>query len=114
MGLTENSANQVTNPEMQGNSPHPASSAPSTSAVDPKAVTPRGADPIVDPHRLGETPAPKGEGKPAPDSDNGASKEPRDMGNNGNPAQSTARPTAEERNQNPAPLNEDSEVTKEA
>ena len=109
MGIAENSANQVTNPEMQGNSPHPGAV-----SVDPKVVTPRGADPILDTQRLGETPAPKGEGKPAPDSDNGASKEPRDMGNNGNPAQSAGRPTAEERNQNPAPLNEDTPVTREA
>jgi hypothetical protein len=111
MGITENSANQVSNPELQGNSPHPAQTPVS---VDPKAVTPRGADPIVDGQRLGESPAPKGEGKPAPDSDNGASKEPRDMGNNGNPAQSTGRPTAEERNRNPAPLDEASSVTQEA
>jgi hypothetical protein len=102
MGIAENSANQVTNPELQGNSPHPASSTPPTSAVDPKAVTPRGADPILDRQRLGENPAPKGEGKPAPDSDNGASKDARDMGNNGNPAQSAA------------PLNEANEVTGEA
>ena len=113
MGIMENSANQVNKPEMQGNSPHPASGAVEAVAVDPKAVTPRGADPIVDQNRLGENPAPKGEGKPARDSDNGASKDPRDMGNNGNPAQSTGRPTAEERNQNPAPLNEDSDVTQE-
>ncbi|MCD6023826.1 MAG: hypothetical protein K0Q91_742 [Fibrobacteria bacterium] len=110
MGLTENSANQASNPEMQGNSPHPA---PTAVAVDPKAVTPRGADPILDTQRLGENPAPKGEGKPPPDSDNGASKDARDMGNNGNPAQSAERPSAEERNRSPAPLNEDHPVTRE-
>jgi hypothetical protein len=110
MGLTENSANQASNPEMQGNSPRPVEAV----AVDPKAVTPRGADPILDTQRLGENPAPKGEGKPAPDSDNGASKDARDMGNNGNPAQSTGRPTAEERNRNPAPLDEASRITQEA
>ena len=109
MGIAENSANQVTNPELQGNSPHPAGF-----NADPKAVSPRGADPILDRQHLGETPAPKGEGKPAPDSDNGASREPRDMGNNGNPAQSAGRPTAEERNRHPAPLNEDNPVTEEA
>jgi hypothetical protein len=110
MGIAENSANQVTNPESQGNSPYSAEDAV---AVDPKAVTPRGADPILDRQRLGETPAPKGEGQPAPDSDNGASKDARDMGNNGNPAQSAGRPTAEERNEHPAPLNEANPVTQE-
>ena len=84
-----------------------------TSAVDPKAVTPRGADPILDRAHLGESPAPRGEGPAAPDSDNGASREARDMGNNGNPAQSAGRPSAQEANASPAPLNEDHPVTKE-
>src|SRR3954469_17917947 len=114
MGIMEDSANQVSNPELQGNSPHPAGSVPaadpsmdpSVASLDVKAVTTRGADPILDRKHLGENPAPKGEGKPAPDSDNGGSKDSRDMGNNGNPAQSAERPTAEERNENPAPLNE--------
>ena len=99
MGITENSANQVSQPELQGNAPH--------------AVTPRGQDPILDRQRLGEEPAAPGKGTAAPDSDNGASKDARDMGNNGNPAQSAARPSAQERDANPAPLNEASEVTEE-
>lgn len=110
MGITENSANQATQPEMQGASPQDLGAV----GVDPKAVTPRGADPILDRNRLGEVPVAPGSGPAAPDSDNGGSKEPRDMGNNGNPAQSAARPTAQQADANPAPLNEASEITREA
>jgi len=83
-------------------------------ATNSEAVTPRGADPILDRNHLGEAPVEPGKGPAAPDSDNGASKDPRDMGNNGNPAQSAGRPTAQEANANPAPLNEASKVTREA
>lgn len=71
--------------------------------IDPKAVTPRGADPILDRKHLGETPAAPGKGPAAPDSDNGASKDPRDQGNNGNPAQSSGRVSMQEQNSHPEP-----------
>jgi hypothetical protein len=91
MGITENSANQVTDPELQGNAPPGA-----------QGTTPRGRDPILDRNHLGEEPdAPGQPAPPPPDSDDGASKDPRDAGNNGNAAQSAGRVTMEEQNKAP-------------
>ncbi len=49
-----------------------------------------------------------------PDADPKGSKDPVDEGNNGNPAQTASRPSAQEADANPAPLNEAHPVTKEA
>ena len=49
-----------------------------------------------------------------PDADPKGSKDPKDFGDNGNPAQSAVRPSAQEADASPAPLNEDSKVTREA
>ncbi len=69
-----------------------------------KDTTPRGRhDPILDPHRHGkEVDAPGKPGPAARDSDNGASKDVRDRGNNGNPAQSAGRVSMREQNAAPA------------
>lgn len=99
MGITENSANQVSSPEFQGNAPPGAQG---TTAPPGKDVTARGADAILDRARLGEEPAAPGHPGPAPrDSDDGASKDPRDAGNNGNAAQSAGRVSMEEQNDAP-------------
>jgi hypothetical protein len=47
------------------------------------------------------------------DADPKGSRDPVEMGQNGNPAQSAARPTAQEADSSPAPLNETHPVTKE-
>jgi hypothetical protein len=49
-----------------------------------------------------------------PDADPKGSKDPVELGNNGNAAQTAARPSAQEADANPAPLNEAHPVTKEA
>lgn len=69
-----------------------------------KESTPRGRhNPILDPHYHGKEIDDPGTPGPAPrDSDNGASKDARDRGNNGNPAQSSGRVTMEEQNAAPA------------
>jgi hypothetical protein len=82
-------------------------SEPSPSADCPpdigKDTTPRGRhDPILDPHRHGKEVDEPGVPGPAPrDSDDGASKDARDRGNNGNPAQSSGRVSMQEQNAAP-------------
>lgn len=68
-----------------------------------KDTTPRGRhDPILDPHRHGKEVDGPGRPGPAPrDSDNGGSKDARDRGNNGNPAQSSGRVSMQEQNAAP-------------
>lgn len=67
-----------------------------------KDTTPRGRhDPIHDPHYHGKEVDEPGDGPPAPDPDDGASKDPRDRGNNGNPAQSSGRVSMDEQNDAP-------------
>lgn len=68
-----------------------------------KETTPRGRhDPILDPHYHGKDVDEPGKPGPAPrDSDNGASKDARDRGNNGNPAQSSGRVSMQEQNAQP-------------
>jgi hypothetical protein len=68
-----------------------------------KDTTPRGRhDPILDPHRHGKELDEPGSPGPAPrDSDDGASKDARDRGNNGNPAQSSGRVSMQEQNAAP-------------
>ena len=113
MGITENSANQVSDPELQGNAPPGAqgtgSGLRSDAAPAGKDVTPRGSDAILDRAHLGEQTDDPGQPGPAPrDSDDGASKDSRDEGNNGNPAQSAGRVSMQEQNrapENPAKIN---------
>ena len=58
--------------------------------------------------------APNPPAQEPPDADPKGSTDPVDKGHNGNPAQTAARPSAQEANAAPAPLNEENPVTKEA
>ena len=57
--------------------------------------------------------APKAPSHAPADADPKGSKDAEDFGYNGNPSQSAARPSAQEADASPAPLNEEHPVTKE-
>ncbi|HEX2613812.1 MAG TPA: hypothetical protein VHO02_09480 [Fibrobacteria bacterium] len=81
----------------------PPGASPDAIPAVAKDTTPRGRhDPILDPHRHGKDVDEPGVPGPAPrDNDDGGSKDARDQGNNGNPAQSSGRVSMAEQNAAP-------------